>query len=172
MKILEALSYVALLAVSSLGVYRLWQFRPTNTHPSTTASISTAAAVPTSVAGKIPVDLTSRKKWIVLALSTQCHFCQESAPFHADLVQMLRKSADTGLVAVFPQNRQEVEQYEVKYKVNFPNIVTDISPTQLEVRGTPTLLVVDQQGKVLKSWRGLLPEGGQKEVRTELGLKN
>lgn len=169
MKILEALSYIALLAVSSLGVYRLWQFKPDNNRPSIVAS---TPAVPSSVAGKIPVDLKSKKKWIVLVLSTECHFCQDSAPFHEHLAQMLRNSADTGMIAVFSQDRRAVEQYEQTYKVNFPTTVTDASLTQLQVRGTPTLLVIDQQGKVLKSWRGLLPENGQKEVRTELGLTN
>lgn len=169
MKILEAASYIALLVVCSFGSYRLWQLKPENTRPSVTDS---TPAVPTSVAGKVPVDLTSKKKWIVLILSTECHYCQESAPFHEHLAQMLRNSADTGVIAVFPQNLQAVEQYEATYKVSFPNTVTDASLTQLQVRGTPTLLVVDQQGKVLKSWRGLLPDNSEKEVRTELGLTN
>jgi hypothetical protein len=169
MKILEALSYVVLLAVCSLGGYRLWQFKPDTTRPPV---VDSTPAVPTSIAGHIPFDLASRKKWVVLVLSTQCHFCQESAPFHEHLVQMLNNSSDTGVIAVFPQDRQAVEQYKATYKVNFPNTITDISLPQLQVRGTPTMLLVDQQGKVLKSWRGRLPENGENEVRAELGLKN
>ena len=169
MKILEALSYVVFIAVCSLGGYKLWQFKPETIRPPV---IDSTPAIPTSVAGKVPVDLTSRKKWVVLVLSTQCHFCQESAPFHERLVQMLRNSADTGLIAVFPQDHQAVEQYKATYKVDFPNTITDASLSQLQVRGTPTLLLVDQQGKVLKGWRGRLPEIGEKEVRAELGLAN
>jgi len=172
MKILEAASYVVMIVVCSLGGYRLWQFKPDTTHPSLTPAVDSTPAVPTSVAGKVPFDLTSRKKWVLLVLSTQCHFCQESAAFHERLVQMLQNSSDTGLIAVFPQDRQAVEQYKTAYKVNFPNIITDASLNKLQVRGTPTLLLIDQQGKVLKSWRGRLPENDEKEVKSELGLAN
>jgi Redoxin len=172
MKVLEAASYVVLIVVCSLGGYRLWQYKPDTTSLPLLSAINSPPAVPTSIAGKISADLTGRKKWIVLVLSTQCHFCQESAPFHERLAQMLQNSPDTGLIAVFPQDRQAVEQYKATYKVNFPNIITDASLAKLQVRGTPTLLLVDQQGKVLKSWRGRLPENDEKEVRTELGLKN
>lgn len=172
MKILEAASYVALIAVCCLGGFKLWQFKADATSLPPPSAINSTPAVPTSIAGKIPFDLTSRKRWLFLVLSTQCHFCQESAPFHERLVQMLQNSPDMGLVAVFPQDRQAVEQYKAAYKVNFPNIITDASLNNLQVRGTPTLLLVDQQGKVLKSWRGRLPENDEKEVKTELRLAN
>jgi thiol-disulfide isomerase/thioredoxin len=129
-------------------------------------------AVPKSLEGKLSADLTGKKKWVVLVLSTECHFCQESAPFHEGLVQKLQNSPDTGVIAVFPQDRRAVEQYKAVYKVNFPNTVTDASLTTLQVIGTPTLLLVDQQGKVLKSWRGRLAEKDEKQVKAELGLAN
>jgi thioredoxin-related protein len=161
-----------MIAVCSLGGYRLWQFKADTTSLPLPSAINSTPAIPTSIAGKVSFDLNSKKKWVVLVLSTQCHFCQESAPFHERLAQMLQNSPDTGLIAVFPQDRQTVEQYKATYKVNFPNIITDASLNKLQVRGTPTLLLVDQHGKVLKSWRGRLPENDEKEVRTELGLKN
>src|SRR5579864_5467736 len=172
MKILEAASYIVMIAVCFLGGYRLWQFKADTTSLPLPSAINSTPAIPTSIAGKVSFDLNSKKKWVVLVLSTQCHFCQESAPFHERLTQMLQNSPDTGLIAVFPQDRQAVEQYKATYKVNFPNIITDASLNKLQVRGTPTLLLVDQHGKVLKSWRGRLPENDEKEVRTELGLKN
>jgi len=81
------------------------------------------------------------------------------------------QNADIGVVAVFPQNQQEVEQYELTHKVTFPKIVAGFSLTQLQIGGTPTMLLVDQNGKVLKHWSGLLSETAKGELSAELGLK-
>jgi hypothetical protein len=48
------------------------------------------------------VDWAKNKRTLVLALSTQCHFCTESAPFF----QRIRKETtkDLKMVAVLPQS--------------------------------------------------------------------
>ena len=170
MKILEAASYVALFAVCSFGAFRLWQFKPES--PVSTPTYYSAPAAPASVSGRIPVDLTTRDRWLVLVLSTQCHFCVESAPFHEELVKMVGKSGNTGLIAVFPQTKQEVEKYEAAHDFRPDTVLTDVSLNQLQVRGTPTLMLVDNRGTVLKHWEGRLPESKQMEVRSQLGIKD
>jgi hypothetical protein len=164
MKILEAASYVALLVVCSLGAVRLWQY-----HPRTTDAISHSrpAAAPAAISGRLPVDLTTRKKWIVLVLSTQCHYCRESLPFHRDLLKMAQRPGEVGLVAVFPQTHGEVERYEAANNF-FPQTVSGVALGRLEVRGTPTLLLVDRAGKVLKYWEGMVQDDKQAEVRAEV----
>jgi len=97
MKILEAASYVALLAVCSLGAFRLWQFHPQQA----SVALPSPVVAPTSVSGRVPVDLTSRKKWDILVLSTECHYCVESVPFHQELVKDLLNSHDVGLKRSF-----------------------------------------------------------------------
>jgi hypothetical protein len=166
MKILEAASYLALLTVCVIATVKLLQFHPQQ-HLGTTPAI---AAAPTSVSGRIPVDLTSHKKWLILVLSTECHFCVESIPFHQELQKAAQNSGDLGLMAVFPQARSDVEKYEAAHKFFPSTVVADVGLDQLQVRGTPTLLLVNQQGTVLKHWEGRLSESKQQDVRTELGI--
>jgi len=120
-KILEADSYVALVVVCSLGIFRLWQFHPQE------ASIALPSPVvaPTSVSGRVPVDLTTRKKWVILVLSTECHYCVESVPFHQELVKDLLNSHDVGLMALFPQGQQQVEKYEAAHDFRPNTVITD-----------------------------------------------
>jgi len=167
-KVLEVASYIALLSVCSLGTVRLWQFHPQQS----SSSIPSVAAAPANMSGRIPVNFENHKRWLVMVLSTECHFCVESIPFHQELVKEARNSGDIGLIAVFPQTRPEVEQYEASHQFFPDTVMTDVGLNQLQVRGTPTLLLVDQHGTVLKHWEGRLPEGKQKDVRTELGKKS
>lgn len=174
MKVLEAASYVALIIVCLLGAFKLVQFHPNRTvsSQSSPATLQAMEEAPASVSGKVPVDFASRREWVVFVLSTQCHFCAESLPFHEDLLKLAGKSDDIGSVALFPQNRQEVDLYEATHALHPMVTVTDVHLADLSVRGTPTLLIVDQHGKVLKHWIGLLPQNQEIEVRAELGIKN
>jgi hypothetical protein len=165
MKLLEGASYLALCVVCSLGTYRLYQF-----HPQESVSAAQApfvASAPASLSGRIPLDFTTRKRWVILALSTQCRFCQQSVPFQQSLLKITKASNAVGLVAIFPQTTKDVDQYEAAYKF-FPKTLADLPLNQIEVPGTPTLLIVDGQGKVLRHWEGLLSEKAQKEVITEV----
>lgn len=87
-------------------------------------------------------------------------------------MKQFRNSDAVGLIALFPQNRQQVEQYEAAHDFRPNTVLTDISLSQLQVRGTPTLLLADQHGTVLKHWEGRLPENKEREVRAEVGAKN
>jgi hypothetical protein len=48
------------------------------------------------------VDWTQASRTLVLALSTTCHFCTESAPLYRQIEQ--QRVNDLKIVSVFPQN--------------------------------------------------------------------
>jgi thiol-disulfide isomerase/thioredoxin len=91
------------------------------------------------------------KKTLLLALSTTCHFCTESAPFYQRLV----KESGVRLIAVVPQGVDEGRLYLNRLGVPISE-VRQMSLDSIGVAGTPTLLLVDDEGRVSGKWVGKL----------------
>jgi len=106
---------------------------------------------------QIPRDRDS----LFLAVSTTCHFCEESMPFYKQIVDKSRGRIN--IVAVLPQPQQEAERYMQSRGVE-ANQVVSANLDAMGVRGTPTVLLVDGSGKVKHAWTGRLDEKGQKDL--------
>ena len=92
------------------------------------------------------VDWAKSGKNLILALSTQCHFCSESAGFYQRLVPSALSSG-AQVIAVLPQPVSDSSSYLENLGVKVPEILQ--SPLDsVEVSGTPTLLVVDRHGRI------------------------
>lgn len=106
------------------------------------------------------VDWKSDVNTVVMVLSTTCHFCSESTPFYQKLVE---ERKDHPVIAVFPQSVDEGTLFLRTHGVK----VSTVRSETLEatgVDGTPTLLLVDRDGKIVKAWKGKLDPGGESEV--------
>jgi len=101
-----------------------------------------------------------------MALSTQCHFCTESPPFYQRVTKVDPKIPNLRLVAVFPQSTSESESYLKNLDVRVDDVKQ--SPSLLGVRGTPTLILTDEQGAVVQSWYGKLSSTQEQEVLARL----
>ncbi len=100
---------------------------------------------------------------MVLALSNKCHFCTESAPFYQRLSGELTQRENVRLVAVFPQEVSEAQQYLSGLGVQIGDI-RKATLNSIGVNGTPTLIIVDSNGKVKQSWVGRLSAERESEV--------
>ena len=130
---------------------------------------SSASRRPSIQAGRkisLPgIDWSKSERTLLLALSTTCHFCTESAPFYQQLQR--QKRDDVHLVALLPQPLQESRIYLDKLGIK----VDDVAQSPLNfvgVSGTPTLLLIDNQGAVIDSWVGKLSEGAGEQVRARV----
>jgi hypothetical protein len=101
---------------------------------------------------------------LLLALSTTCHFCTDSAPFYQ---RLSKDHGDTRLVAVFPQDSGEGQRYLSTLGVKIDE-VEQASFVDLGIGGTPTLILVDSGGKVINKWEGALPPTTEREVIGQL----
>lgn len=151
-----------LLSFVLIKVYLL----PSALHsPSRSAFVTT---VGTSIKDRIAgVDWQKNGRTLVLALSTQCHFCTASAPFFRTLVEQSSNNVKT--VAVFPQSVDEAQKYLNGEGVRV-DLVTQSSLNQIGISGTPTMLLVDSAGKVTNVWVGMLEPKEQEQVFRVLGL--
>ena len=101
---------------------------------------------------------------LLLALSTSCHFCTESAPFYR---RLMKDHGETRLIALFPQESAEGERYLSNLSIKVDE-VEQASFGDLGISGTPTLLLIDSGGKVIKKWEGALPPISESEVIGQL----
>lgn len=119
---------------------------------------SQPAAPPSLVGTKVALEGAhwgKNQHTLVLFLKKGCRFCDESAPFYQRLVKELSASNGTQAMAVLPHTIEESRQYLNQHKIEIAEIKQ--SPGLAGVRGTPTVLLVDNTGKVLEEWIGKLP---------------
>ena len=113
------------------------------------------------------VDWAKNGQTLVMALKHGCHFCAESAEFYRRLNKdgVVRKQ--TRFIAVLPGSRPDSQGYLNRENVN----VDEIKQTDLRligVRGTPTLLLVNNEGVITQSWVGKLSPERERDVISAL----
>jgi thioredoxin-related protein len=109
------------------------------------------------------VNWAANKRTLLMVLSDGCRFCTESADFYKKLVQERAKHSDVRIIAVLPQDAGTAQAYLNKLGVS----VDEVKQSPLGVvgvRGTPTLILVDDKGLVTASWVGKLPSEKEVEV--------
>jgi len=119
----------------------------------------------------IPVaDWGKTSASVVLALSTNCHYCTESMPFYKQLSEM-RQGPETSfqIFAFFPQDPESAEANLKEHGVTTDLIMSGPkSFSEIGVRGTPALLLVNSKGIIQYAWLGKLSEKEQAEVISKL----
>jgi hypothetical protein len=109
------------------------------------------------------VQFAAQSKTLVLAISTHCHFCKDSEPFYKDLAA--KSQGRLRIVAVLPQPLSESQAY-VRNAIAPSVEVVQSRLDSIGVSGTPTLLLVDSNGKVQQAWVGKLDDQGQRQVQS------
>jgi len=107
---------------------------------------------------------------LVIAVSPLCHFCNESLPFYK---QLLDRRNQTGsavkVIAAVPNAKAREDELKTFQAGGVqPDGVVPADFGSIKVPGTPTLMLVDREGKVLNVWVGKLEEDRQQEVLKSL----
>lgn len=108
-------------------------------------------------------DWTKSERSLVFVLSTDCRFCTESESFYKRITTACEGQKKIRLVAVLPQDVEVSRRYLDKLGVGVDEI-KQAPPLSLGAAGTPTLVLVDSKGVVLKSWAGKVPAAIEAEV--------
>lgn len=169
-KKIQTISNVAIIITAILfgGVLVKSYLLPTSQRPAAVESEDV------KVGTKLPlpdVDWSKSDRNLVLVLSTSCHFCSESTPFYQKLAQMKTGNGNVRLIAVLPQKVTEAQAYLSEHHISVDE-VRQANPNTINVRGTPTLVLVDRNGTVVDSWKGKLPPEKETEVARRLFGEN
>ncbi len=109
-------------------------------------------------------DWGAHDRTLVFALRKGCHFCEDSAPFYQRLVARHQQDgSNTAILAVFPDAADAAKDV-VQSEGLGVQALAGVPLERLKVSGTPTLLLVDRSGTVLKAWIGMLSPRQELEV--------
>jgi thioredoxin-related protein len=114
------------------------------------------------------VDWEKNGQTLLLVLDTKCDYCTASAPFYQELARAAAQKRGVQLVAVLPQDIRESKQYLSNLNVPIDHVRQSVLDA-LGVKGTPTLILVNRNGKVEQSWAGKLPLEEETEVLKRIG---
>lgn len=159
-KCFETATNIAILLVCGAILWTI--FGPKLHSPSNTGEDASLKGVSLSV---LPgYDWRLHQSTLVLAIRKGCHFCESSLPFYKHLSQLEQdKDLTVHLLAVMPDDKASAESL---LKVGGVSIdgVFDFPLSSLHVSSTPTLLLVDANGRVDKAWVGELSPKGEEDV--------
>lgn len=108
------------------------------------------------------MDWKGNGNTLVLALAPGCDSCSESAPFYRRLIAEL-PTGRVHLTAVVPETAEEGREYLRSLNIEIDD-VREGSFQSLKIKGTPTLILVDERGEVRNVWLGRLPKDKEQEV--------
>jgi len=114
------------------------------------------------------IDWEKNGQTLLLVMDTECKYCTASAPFYQQLVRESARNRRVQLIATFPQEISKSKQYLNNLNVPIEE-VRQSSLNALGVKGTPTLILVNNKAEVLRSWPGQLSPEAEKEVLVKIG---
>ena len=162
-KIIETSSNLAILVVCGLIGYTLI------THKSLNFGRSPEGTQEAQLVGQTLPALpghswSGHSKTLVVALRKGCSHCDASLPFYKQLSDLQNSNQlHAHLLAVMPDPAVVGEQELASNGVHVENVFNQSLET-MKVPGTPTLLLLNANGRIDKAWVGELPPARQKEV--------
>ena len=147
---LEAVANVTVILMAlAVGYVVLSRYTASNRAPRSVEAGDRLAKVP-------GLDWKQHEHTLVLALNTGCHFCEQSVSFYRRLADTQGPDGnDLEIVAVFPNDAEMVRQFMAREDLRIRSV--SVAPLEkLSVNATPTVILVDNKGRVERSWIGLL----------------
>lgn len=154
--ILEISSNIAIILLSIfIGYFLISRYVGELPNPTAAVGSTIKPGAKLTLSG---VDLSKSDRNLLLVLSTSCRFCSESAPFYRRIIETNSKNRRLNIIASFPQELTEVRKYLNENGIGVDEVIKS-NPSEVPVKGTPTIILMDRNGVVLETWAGkLMPE--------------
>lgn len=152
-RLLERVTYVALIAVSCISAWVLIKNQALTHGASRDSAVSPLRGE--TIALK-DVIWERAPQTVVVVLSTRCHWCKESVPLYQK-VSTLHKATKAAfqLIAVSADTEEELSRFLSANLIEVDKIIPAVE-ARLGIRATPTVLLVNRQGRVVSSWQGAM----------------
>lgn len=111
----------------------------------------------------VDFNWTRSKQTLVLALREGCRFCTDSANFYRRLATLGSRDKNTRLLSLLPTEVTASSRYLKELRIPIAEI-RQLALGRINIRGTPTLLLVNDKGVVTRSWVGQLSLEQETEV--------
>jgi len=166
-KRIELLANVAIITVALLlGGVLIKRFVFTSQTPNQSSREQTNIGDRVTLAN---VDWSKNNSSLLLVLSEGCKYCTDSGAFYRRLAKVRAEQNAIRMIAVLPQTVGDGQKYLNSLDVSVDE-VRQAPLNALGIRGTPTLLLVNNAGIVTDIWIGKLPPEKEDEVLNRLRL--
>lgn len=108
------------------------------------------------------IDWATNGRSLIFALSTMSPYCNDSVEFYRRIEE--EKAKDVKLVALFQEPVGSGRKYLEDEGLRFDDVRRVRVLQFLGVKGTPTLMLVDDSGTILDAWQGELSPNEEDEV--------
>lgn len=110
------------------------------------------------------INYAKSAKTLLIVLNIKCSFCTEGIPFYNQLADLQNKSkSNVDIIALFPNEEAEVRQYIQQNQIKI-NHIAKVDFDSLNIGGTPTIILVDSNGKIIDFWLGKLTMNTEQQV--------
>ena len=114
------------------------------------------------------LDLRAHKKSLLLVLRSGCGYCEGSTPFYRELAELSRSSHEAVRVVALFEDKAEVARQFLQENGVTVDVIAGFPIRNLKIGATPTLILVDDAGQVLKVWEGLLSRKAEDDVKAAI----
>jgi thiol-disulfide isomerase/thioredoxin len=158
MSLLEKTAHICLIGVSVIAGYVLIQTHTVG-RQHTETFVGKRVNLPDG-------SLSSRN--VVVALSTHCRFCRASAPLYRELAAAAaRNPTSASFIVLTMEPMDQMRAFLDQLGISASRVVE--VPESLQIRVTPTMLLVDQKGVVVDAMLGELPKANEQKPVKFLG---
>lgn len=103
-------------------------------------------------------------KTLIIALSSKCDHCTETVPFWKRVIETnIENKNATRIVAVFPETAVEVGRYLHEQQLGL-NTIPGINYKAINLPGTPSAVLLDNEGKIVNFWIGKPSKDAEQEI--------
>lgn len=113
------------------------------------------------------VEWSRSPESIVLVVKRDCQYCVASAPFYKKLYAATSGGINPPVFAVLPEAPDTGRNYVAQLGIPVDRVYR-ATASDLHITGTPTLMTVDNTGKVTGIWVGLIPAAKESSVLKRL----
>ena len=106
---------------------------------------------------------------LILFARKSCVACDKAQPFIKTLVASVHGRAAVVMAHPDGAASSEAEDRDYAKSVGIAESATFVTPAGLKVRATPTLVLVDRQGRVLHAWEGVGKADKQAQITEAIG---
>jgi hypothetical protein len=101
---------------------------------------------------------------VVLVIRKGCPYCENSLPFYRELLNAEKiGKTRANLISVLPDDKTTATQMLHDAQLDVP-VAAPFPLQQLHVSATPTVILVDRNGRVQKTWVGEQQADGKKAI--------
>jgi hypothetical protein len=115
------------------------------------------------------VDFGAAHKTLLIVTKSDCSFCRASYPFYRRLLSERERIGKPVRIVMFAPRGDIAGSSELLRTHGLkPDALVPYTPRDLKVRVTPTLVLVDQSGRVVDVWLGQAEPADQADIQAQL----